>query len=655
VFVLGDGQAQAYTMTTGVQELPGIGNVYTEVVDNELWALVMKLSKNDFCYGSDKWKDGVGHNLDKMLDATMPANEEYDAKSLAFHLMEGVTELRFVSSGGSRTSGGNVTVSFSSGATPENLMTTNDVSFERYPDWDIWKAAFGSDRNRAPVFVRAGEVILEGSPCRSSGGIQGCGQPCMFCMMAGDGGGCPTAGGANDIASGLGGNAAYCSSGAPGSCSASGQWANSNNRVLVWALVPKSLETTTTTTTAAATFTSSILKFGGPNALPSGWTFASSDPTTQACNSFWWGSASSWVSNANNKLLGVVGITVDGTDLDWRADVAPAASYNGDCDNDIIFHFCSEVTIQQVLAVPWHQGHPLQATALQYKDSSGAWQDSGAAGAAATGYGLWSSSENSAQYWTYGPASSASKSKYWRVQGMQDTTVHKYSGGVQITVGETAQTQTGTIPTEGLVFSVRASQSSANSIVDSVNGMTLAAKPVITHEGQSCWDLDNTWLEKSGGPDLQEGQFYTHAVWVYWRSTDSGWRTLMRPTPSDHSVLIENGKKSLGMYSNRAGGFKDSGYDIAEDMSSWQLVVVTGSGSSSTSSDGESKFYTAAAGEDSMTYRGSTDKVVSGNKWYRLGWSGQGPGKVAAAYEWNRVLSEEELAQLLQAGVDKQA
>ena len=104
------------------------------------------------------------------------------------------------------------------------------------------------------------------------------------------------------------------------------------------------------------------------------------------------------------------------------------------------------------------------------------------------------------------------------------------------------------------------------------------------------------------------------------------------------------------MYSNRNGGFRDSGYAITDDMSSWQLVIVTGEGDSSSSSTGTSKFYTAAEGSSSVTYRGSADRVASGTAFYRIGWPGQGPGKVAAAYQWDRVLTKQDMDTLLASG-----
>ena len=101
-----------------------------------------------------------------------------------------------------------------------------------------WKAAFGSDRNRAPVFVRAGTVVTDPAPiCRSSNFvISGCGKPCVFCMMAGDGSGCPDSGGDNDISSGIGLNSGSCGGGDGEKCSASGKWSG-DNRVVVMARV----------------------------------------------------------------------------------------------------------------------------------------------------------------------------------------------------------------------------------------------------------------------------------------------------------------------------------------------------------------------------------------------------------------------------------
>jgi len=211
-----------------------------------------------------------------------------------------------------------------------------------------------------------------------------------------------------------------------------------------------------------------------------------------------------------------------------------------------------------------------------------------------------------------------------------------------------AQAAAGAFPTEGLVFSIRADEStSGETIVDSATGVQISGKSITSEDGYECWDLDNDFLERSGGATLTEGQYYTHAVWVKWRETDTGFRTLFRPGV-DHSVIVSDGTKDLGMWCNRGGGFRDSGYDITDDLSTWQLVIVTGSGSSPSASTGTSSFYTGALGSDSVTIRGTADKVVCGMAWSKLGYEGQGPGKVAAAYEWNRILTTSEMNQILQ-------
>ena len=194
----------------------------------------MKLSKNAFCYTSSRWTDGVAYNEAYLQDATAPAHKSWDAKAAVFSTLV-TNQLKMQVYGGSND-GGTMTLTFSSAATVQNLMTTNDVPFATYPDWTTWKDLFGSDRYRAPVFVRAGQVILTGSPCRTSGGIAGCGQPCMFCMQAGDGSGCPTYAAHNDISSGVGNNANFCGGGRSDDCSTSGEW-QGTRRTLVWAKV----------------------------------------------------------------------------------------------------------------------------------------------------------------------------------------------------------------------------------------------------------------------------------------------------------------------------------------------------------------------------------------------------------------------------------
>ena len=75
----------------------------------------------------------------------------------------------------------------------------------------------------------------------------------------------------------------------------------------------------------------------------------------------------------------------------------------------------------------------------------------------------------------------------------------------------------------------------------------------------------------------------------------------------------------------------------------WDVVVVTGKGSSGNSHTGVSTLYTLNPVSGIMTKRGTVDRVCSGNTYFRLGWPGQGPGKIARAMSWNRVLTMKEI------------
>ena len=78
----------------------------------------------------------------------------------------------------------------------------------------------------------------------------------------------------------------------------------------------------------------------------------------------------------------------------------------------------------------------------------------------------------------------------------------------------------------------------------------------------------------------------------------------------------------------------------------WEIVLVTGKGSSATSHNGVSTLYTLDAATGRMRKRGTVDRVCSGNTYYRIGWDGQGPGKIARALSWGRVLNTYEIQKL---------
>ena len=91
--------------------------------------------------------------------------------------------------------------------------------------------------------------------------------------------------------------------------------------------------------------------------------------------------------------------------------------------------------------------------------------------------------------------------------------------------------------------------------------MTFKTMAVKTDDTLPYWDLNNNFLQRTGGGTLKDGQFYTHAYVLKWRVSDKGWRTLLRHN-NDHCIIVRDGGKDLGMYSNRKSGFRDSGYNV---------------------------------------------------------------------------------------------
>lgn len=155
-----------------------------------------------------------------------------------------------------------------------------------------------------------------------------------------------------------------------------------------------------------------------------------------------------------------------------------------------------------------------------------------------------------------------------------------------------------------------------------------------TSSGTSCWNMDSGYLETSSTGVFSRG----YTVFYLWlpRTSDSGWRTLHRNS-DDHVVIVQDGGKSLGMYSNRNGSFRDTGYDISVN---WQTLIVTAYGNSISDAVGTGTFYVNGSSV------GTTDRVSCGTDLYGIGWSGQGPGKLAVAGVYNKQLSSDEIKQL---------
>jgi len=196
----------------------------------------------------------------------------------------------------------------------------------------------------------------------------------------------------------------------------------------------------------------------------------------------------------------------------------------------------------------------------------------------------------------------------------------------------------------GLVFELGADVQIGDAVRDSRAHIEFGTMPITWENGLAVWDLDNAYLERSGGGSLTEKRAYTHAYWIKWRPSDSGWRTLLRHS-EDHCTLVEDGGKDLGVLSNRDGGFRSAGYSIT--TGEWRFIVAVGVGDSAVSSSGITTFY--AGGSEPPAHVGTSDRVCSGMEYSRIGTEGQGPGKLAQAWAWDRALWPEEITALHRA------
>ena len=173
-----------------------------------------------------------------------------------------------------------------------------------------------------------------------------------------------------------------------------------------------------------------------------------------------------------------------------------------------------------------------------------------------------------------------------------------------------------------------------------INGgiWTAAAATYTTEDGIPCFNhtTANQYATYSG-PTVTLGQNYTLFYHCKIRISDSGWRTFHRNN-LDHLLIGENGSKDFGMYSNRNGAFRDSGYDlIAGD---WQTIIATGEGDSPTSSTGTTSIYVNGV------LVGTCDRVGCGTSLSRMGYTSQPLGHWSIAGIYNKTLTPGQITQL---------
>lgn len=212
------------------------------------FALIAKFSKNNFCYYSGNWNRNE-YNQGQSKNKNMPSHRQYDTLNEAYGRMA-VSNLYFTGHRNYDLKKASH-IGFASKAAPRKLMTSQGIKITTYPNWNKWQLHFGGGRQSGPQFMRDAKWELASKPykdgasqrCRSQGqgstrNPSGCGKKCVFCFQSGDGNCCNAGCGHrhNDVSFGLGLSSSYCGGGDGSDCSASGNWADNANKVIVWGI-----------------------------------------------------------------------------------------------------------------------------------------------------------------------------------------------------------------------------------------------------------------------------------------------------------------------------------------------------------------------------------------------------------------------------------
>jgi hypothetical protein len=157
--------------------------------------------------------------------------------------------------------------------------------------------------------------------------------------------------------------------------------------------------------------------------------------------------------------------------------------------------------------------------------------------------------------------------------------------------------------------------------------------------GISCIDTTGAKQVADSGTTFTFGSDHTMIAWVY-TSTDaqvSTWRTLWRTSLDDHPLLIQDGTDIMGYYDNNSAGFVSYGLTATGTgiAGNWAMISLVGSGGSTT---------TLYINEG--TVNGSVGYNATGNQHNEIGnhSNAQAYGYVAAAYVYNRALTQSEIS-----------
>mgnify|MGYP003630301893 FL=1 len=156
-------------------------------------------------------------------------------------------------------------------------------------------------------------------------------------------------------------------------------------------------------------------------------------------------------------------------------------------------------------------------------------------------------------------------------------------------------------------------------------------------DGVACFAMTGNSYAKPTSSTYTLPTNFTYTGWarILADSQTSTWRTLWRPDPSDHVILVQDATNLIGFYDNDSGGFVSYGLNVGtmgiENV--WTLYTVV-------TSSGTSTLYI-----NDNEYSGSVSYTAAGNTHEKIGYPGQGFGEVASTMLYNRALTTAEISQ----------
>jgi hypothetical protein len=167
---------------------------------------------------------------------------------------------------------------------------------------------------------------------------------------------------------------------------------------------------------------------------------------------------------------------------------------------------------------------------------------------------------------------------------------------------------------------------------------TLVSSPAYAVvDGVACFEMTgNSYAYQPSSPYTLPTNFtYTGWARILSDSQAADWRTLWRPNPSDHIILVQDTSNLIGFYDNNSAGFVSYGLNVGtmgiENV--WTLYTVV-------TSSGTSTLYI-----NNNEYSASVSYTAAGNSHWRIGYPGQGFGEVASTMLYNRALTTAEISQ----------